>query len=62
MQNLIEARPGLLMGLIACAALAACGGGDGQDDSAAQNEGDTRANALATPRIMRVRLFQCQEG
>ena len=36
------------MGLIACAALAACGGGDGQDESLAQNEGATQATALAT--------------
>jgi len=36
------------MGLIACAVLAACGGGDGQDESLAQNEGDTQATALAT--------------
>jgi chitodextrinase len=28
---------GLLMGLIACAALAVCGGGDSQDESLAQN-------------------------
>jgi hypothetical protein len=48
MHQFFKARPRLLMGLIACAALAACGGGDGQDDSMAQNEGETRANALET--------------
>jgi hypothetical protein len=48
MHQYFKARPRLLMGLIACAALAACGGGDGQDDSTAQNEGETRANAVAT--------------
>ena len=48
MHQYFKARPRLLMGLIACAALAACGGGDGQDDSTAQNEGETRANALET--------------
>lgn len=49
MHQFFKARPRLLLtGLIACAALAACGGGDGQDDSLAQNEGGTRATALAT--------------
>ena len=48
MHQYFKARPRLLMGLIACAALAACGGGDGQDDSVAQNEGETQASALAT--------------
>ena len=48
MHQYFKARPRLLMGLIACAALAACGGGDGQDDSTAQNEGETQANALET--------------
>ena len=49
MHQFFKARPRLLLtGLIACAALAACGGGDGQDDSLAQNEGETRATALAT--------------
>lgn len=49
MQSTIyKARP-WLMGLLACAALAACGGGgDGQDDSLAQNEGETQATAQAT--------------
>jgi len=50
MHQFFKARPRLLLtGLIACAALAACGGGDdGQDDSLAQNEGGTRAAAQAT--------------
>jgi hypothetical protein len=49
MHQFFKARPRLLLtGLIACAALAACGGGDGQDDSLAQNEGGARATAQAT--------------
>lgn len=46
MQKFFKARP-WLMGLLASAALAACGGGDdGQDDSLAQNEGESQATAL----------------
>lgn len=49
MQTFFKARP-WLMGLLASAALAACGGGgDGQDDSLAQNEGEeSQATAQAT--------------
>ena len=50
MQSTIyKARP-WLMGLLACAALAACGGGgdDGQDGSLAQNEGESQAKPQAT--------------